>query len=138
MSRISDSLRSAWITTSTRCLAERPIKRIAQFFVRMIRIRDGDRKRVRERGARLLERDPDNRVVKLFQARALDEIEGSTPYKKILSTMFKTHTDMDEYSRNIISKYTTEKEEFEKAKKKIKALVEKEGRIFIDPSGKTN
>lgn len=82
---------------------------------------------------RLLERDPDNRVVKLFQARALDEIEGNTAYKKILNSMFKNRKDMDEYSRNIINKYTSEKEEFEKAKKKIKELVEKEGRRFIDP-----
>lgn len=82
---------------------------------------------------RLLERDPDNKVVRLFKARAMDEMEESHVYKKILGNILRSQDEMSEYDRNIVSKYINEKEEFEKVKQKIKKQMEKEGRTFIDP-----
>lgn len=40
---------------------------------------------------RLLKRDPDNRVVKLFKAKALDQMTHDNPYKLILSKLFPDH-----------------------------------------------
>lgn len=37
---------------------------------------------------RLLHRDPDNKIVQLFKARALDKMEHGNPYKAILSKLF--------------------------------------------------
>ncbi len=37
---------------------------------------------------RLLKRDPNNQVVKLFKAKALDKMESNNPYKQILSKIF--------------------------------------------------
>jgi RsiW-degrading membrane proteinase PrsW (M82 family) len=37
---------------------------------------------------RLLKRDPDNKIVKLFKAKALDKMEGNNPYKNVLSKLF--------------------------------------------------
>lgn len=37
---------------------------------------------------RLLRRDPDNKIVQLFKARALDKMEHGNPYKTILSKLF--------------------------------------------------
>jgi RsiW-degrading membrane proteinase PrsW (M82 family) len=37
---------------------------------------------------RLLKRDPDNKIVKLFKAQAMDKMEGKHPYKTILSKIF--------------------------------------------------
>lgn len=59
---------------------------------------------------RLLERDPDNEVVQLFKAKALDKMDDKDTYKKILSTVVKTKDDLSENQKNIISKYLTEKE----------------------------
>jgi hypothetical protein len=36
---------------------------------------------------RLLERDPDNNVVKLFKAQAMDKLDPNNPYRKIIETM---------------------------------------------------
>ncbi len=36
---------------------------------------------------RLLERDPDNNVVKLFKAKAMDKLDPNNPYRKILDTV---------------------------------------------------
>lgn len=38
---------------------------------------------------RLLKRDPTNRIVKLFKAKAIDQMDNSNPYKKILPNLFK-------------------------------------------------
>ena len=59
---------------------------------------------------RLLERDPDNRVIKLFKAKALEEIEDDNPYKEIIDTVLKTQSDLTESERSIINTYTEEKE----------------------------
>lgn len=82
---------------------------------------------------RLLERDPDNKVVQLFKAKALDEMDENHTYKKILGKILKSHDDMSENDKNIINKYTTEKDEFEKAKALIKKQLEKEGKTFQEP-----
>ncbi len=85
---------------------------------------------------RLLERDPDNKVVKLFKAQAVDEMEESHVYKKILGNILRSQDEMSDYDKNIVSKYISEKEEFEKAKTKIKKLLEQQGRAFIEPTQK--
>ena len=106
---------------------------------------------------RLLERDPDNRVVKLFKARALDQIEEDDPYKQIVNSVIKSSDDLSEEQKGIINTYTEEKEmfqkvkrmiqkeiekqkkekkEFNKAQEKIKELLNQQGKDFHDPSGK--
>ncbi len=82
---------------------------------------------------RLLERDPDNSVVKLFKAKAMDKMTDNDTYKKILSTVVKTKDDLSEKQRNIIDKYTREKEMFKKVKAMIKKQIEKEGKKWVEP-----
>jgi RsiW-degrading membrane proteinase PrsW (M82 family) len=57
---------------------------------------------------RLLERDPDNNVVKLFKAKAMDKLDPENPYRKILSTIFSD--DRGELERNTIAYYRKKKE----------------------------
>lgn len=85
---------------------------------------------------RLLERDPDNSVVKLFKARAMDAMDDKDTYKKILGTVVKTKDDLSENQKNVISRYTTEKEMFQKVKQMIKKQIEKEGKKFVEPQTK--
>lgn len=59
---------------------------------------------------RLLERDPDNNVIKLFKAKAMDRLDDKDTYKSILSSVVKTKNDISANDKNIISKYVTEKE----------------------------
>ncbi len=59
---------------------------------------------------RLLERDPDNNVVKLFKAKAMDRLDDKDTYKTILNTVVKTKDDVSVNDKNIISKYIAEKE----------------------------
>ncbi len=68
---------------------------------------------------RLLERDPDNSVVKLFKAKALDAMDNADPYKKILSTVIKSNDELTAKQQSVLSKYTQEKEMFAKVKKMI-------------------
>ena len=82
---------------------------------------------------RLLERDPDNRVVKLFKAKAMDKMDDRDTYKKILSTVVKTNDDLSDKQRNIIDKYTREKEMFKKVKIMIKKQIAKEGKKWVEP-----
>lgn len=79
---------------------------------------------------RLLERDPDNEVVKLFKARAMDKMDQKDIYKSILGTVIKTKDDLNESEKNIISKYTAEKEMFQKVKLMIKERLKKEGKKY--------
>ena len=58
---------------------------------------------------RLLQRDPDNNVVKLFKAQAMDAMDEKDIYKKILETVIKTKDDLSIDQKNIISKYVAEK-----------------------------
>ena len=85
---------------------------------------------------RLLERDPDNKVVKLFKARAVDRMDETDIYKKILSKLFNKD-DFDDTKKNKLSNYLKEKEELLKLKKRIKKIVESEGREYIEPDEKT-
>ncbi len=80
---------------------------------------------------RLLERDPDNNVVKLFKANAMDKMDSKDTYRSILGTVLKTNDELSEKQKNIISKYTEEKEMFRKVQSMIKKQLEKEGKKFI-------
>ncbi|MBU1446001.1 hypothetical protein KKD70_01925, partial [Patescibacteria group bacterium] len=57
---------------------------------------------------RLLERDPDNNVVKLFKAKAMDKLDPENPYRKILSTVFGKARNEKEV--NTINYYRQRKE----------------------------
>lgn len=84
---------------------------------------------------RLLERDPDNTVVKLFKAKAMDAMEDKDIYKKVLGTVIKT--DLNDSQKNIVSKYIAEKEMFQKVKQMIKDQMKKMGKNFVEPEIKT-
>ena len=58
---------------------------------------------------RLLERDPDNNVVKLFKAKATDQIEGGNAYQKILTAVLKDKDDLSTRDRSVIDKYLEKK-----------------------------
>ena len=59
---------------------------------------------------RLLERDPDNNVVKLFKANAIDKMDDKDTYKTILKTILHHNKDLDQNDRSILSKYIDIKE----------------------------
>jgi RsiW-degrading membrane proteinase PrsW (M82 family) len=82
---------------------------------------------------RLLERDPDNRVVKLFKAKAIDKMDDKDVYKKILNTVVKSNSDLSDNQKNIIAKYTREKEMFKKVKLMVKEQLIKEGKQWVEP-----
>lgn len=54
---------------------------------------------------RLLERDPDNKVIQLFKAQAIDKMDQNSAYAKILQTMFPS-----EEEKNSLAKLMKEKE----------------------------
>ncbi len=83
---------------------------------------------------RLLERDPDNNMVKLFKAKAIDSMDKKDIYRKILGTVIKTKEDLSEKQKNIITTYTEEKENLLKIQQKIKKQLEKEGKKFQQPT----
>ncbi len=58
---------------------------------------------------RLLQRDPDNNVVKLFKAKAMDQMDEKDVYKEILGTVIKTKNDLSANDKNIITKYISQK-----------------------------
>jgi RsiW-degrading membrane proteinase PrsW (M82 family) len=80
---------------------------------------------------RLLERDPNNEVVRLFKAKSMDYLEDNNPYKKILNSIIKEDREKEE-NRNILSKYLEEKENAKKAKELIKKQLEKEGKTILE------
>ena len=57
---------------------------------------------------RLLERDPDNSVVKLFKAKAMDKLDPNNPYRKVLETVLGK--SRNEQENNKISYYKQKKE----------------------------
>jgi len=57
---------------------------------------------------RLLERDPDNNVVKLFKAQAMDKLDPNNPYRKIIETMLGKQRNSQEVST--IAYYRQKKE----------------------------
>ncbi|MBD3361160.1 PrsW family intramembrane metalloprotease [Candidatus Peregrinibacteria bacterium] len=85
---------------------------------------------------RLLERDPDNNVVKLFKAKAEDKIDPKNPYKKVLGTVLKTEDELSEKQKNILHKHLEEKEIQKKVTKMIKEQLKKEGKKFKKPKVK--
>ncbi len=82
---------------------------------------------------RLLERDPDNNVIKLFKAKAMDKLDKKNIYRKILGNVIKTKDELTLKDRNAISRYTADKEMFAKVQQMIKKQLEKEGKKFIKP-----
>jgi len=48
---------------------------------------------------RLLERDPNNNVIKLFKVQAVDLLEGNDPYQKTLSTLLEKKTVVNDQSQ---------------------------------------
>ena len=88
---------------------------------------------------RLLERDPDNKVVKMFKAKAMDKIDDNDTYKSILGNMFKSN--LDEKSKNVITSHIEEKEELtknrgeqrpSKEKKKKKSKKQEDSKKFLE------
>lgn len=79
---------------------------------------------------RLLERDPDNKIVKLFKAKSKDKMDNSNPYKKILGSILKSRDDLTQSERNKLTKHIEEKEMFAKVKMMVKKQVEKEGKKY--------
>ncbi len=65
---------------------------------------------------RLLERDPDNNVVKLFKAKAMDKMDDKDTYKAVLGTVLKSKDDLSVNDKDKIAKYTAEKEKIKKEK----------------------
>jgi len=65
---------------------------------------------------RLLERDPDNNVIKLFKAEATDKMDDSNVYKKILNNVFKSNEDLNSDDKSLIDKYTSHKDHLNKIK----------------------
>lgn len=65
---------------------------------------------------RLMERDPDNKVIQLFKAKALDKIDERSAYGKILKNMFPKK------KRKSIQGLVTQKVIREKEKKNTKAI----------------
>lgn len=63
---------------------------------------------------RILERDPDNNIIKLFKAKAKDKISDKNVYKKIINALIKTKDDISKKDRNIITKHLEKKDEHEK------------------------
>jgi len=69
---------------------------------------------------RLLERDPDNNVIKLFKAKAVDAIDQNDTYAKILGSVLKTKDDISANQRNILTTYLDKKEQLRKSAVKSK------------------
>ncbi len=74
---------------------------------------------------RLLERDPDNTVVKLFKAKALDKMDDKNIYKKILGTVVKTPDGLSEDDHSRLTKYIEEKEKINSANREKNQQTEK-------------
>lgn len=58
---------------------------------------------------RLLQRDPDNKVVKLFKAQAMDKLDDKDVYKKILSKVVKGSDEVKAKDSSIFAKYLEQK-----------------------------
>lgn len=92
---------------------------------------------------RLLKRDPNNRVVQLFKAKALDKLEQGSAYRKILNTVLsderlKGMADQSVIARQVQKSPQTEQkdfkntEEFQKFKEAEKEKKMKEGTFKLD------
>lgn len=65
---------------------------------------------------RLLERDPDNNIVKIFKARALDRMDKNDIYRKILGTVMKSSDERSSSDNSKLTKYIHAKEKLQKSK----------------------
>lgn len=81
---------------------------------------------------RLLERDPDNQIVKIFKAKALDKMED----KKILESFVKNKSNLAIKDQSVLNKYFAEKEMQIKVKKMIRDQLKKEGKKFKETEKK--
>ncbi len=63
---------------------------------------------------RLLERDPDNNVVKLFKTQAMDKLDDKDTYKNILKNVIKTKDQLSTDDKNLLTKYIAQKETIKK------------------------
>ena len=70
---------------------------------------------------RLLERDPDNNVIRLFKAKAMDQMQDGNVYKKIISTVLKDKKELNQKDKSVISRYVEEKDLRGKNEKKYEA-----------------
>lgn len=57
---------------------------------------------------RLLERDPDNKVVKLFKAQAIDKLDDKDVYKKIIGSVVKSKEDISASDKSVLEKYLSQ------------------------------
>ncbi|MFC1655309.1 PrsW family glutamic-type intramembrane protease [Patescibacteria group bacterium] len=92
---------------------------------------------------RLLERDPDNNVVKLFKAKAMDKLDPNNPYRKILDTVVgkkRSNKDVNTIHHYRQKKEVEEKNVSEKKKEKMFRFIEekKEKQDEIYKLGKIN
>ncbi|MBI2634685.1 PrsW family intramembrane metalloprotease [Candidatus Peregrinibacteria bacterium] len=85
---------------------------------------------------RLLERDPDNQVVALFKAKAMDKMNDKDTYKQVLGTVLKSKNDLSADDQNIISRHISEKENRQKEQIRMLQQMEKEGKKIPQPSEK--
>jgi len=83
---------------------------------------------------RLLERDPDNTVVQIFKAKAMDKMENNDIYKKILGKILPAKGEQDQ---SLIQKHLEEKEMFIKVKEMIKEKIKNEGKEYTEYQDKT-
>lgn len=60
---------------------------------------------------RLLKKNPNNNVVKLFKAKALDKLTGNSPYRQILNTIFPNQRTGD---KSVLTKHILQKPKIEK------------------------
>lgn len=66
---------------------------------------------------RLLERDPDNQVIKLFKTKAMDRMDLKDTYRHILGSVIKSKEDFNKEDKSLIARYLLEKQKCEKNEK---------------------
>lgn len=79
---------------------------------------------------RLLERDPDNTVVKLFKAKALDKMDKKDIYYSILGKTLRSKDEMTSKEKNVIAKHLEEKEILRQVQQMIRKQMKKEGKKY--------
>jgi RsiW-degrading membrane proteinase PrsW (M82 family) len=92
---------------------------------------------------RLLKRDPNNNVVKLFKAKAMDKLEEGNAYKKVLNTVLSDERIGIGQDKSVIAKHVANKpqqkqkdfqetEEFKKFKEQEREKKLKDGTFNLD------
>lgn len=82
---------------------------------------------------RLLERDPDNNVVKLFKTQAMDKLDEKDAYRNILKNVIKTKDQLSTDDKNLLTRYITENEAAKKKNPPTKPLkkVQEEPMVIV-------